>query len=67
MDAMEMYQVIATAVGSLGFPIVACVFLFRQNEKLEQRHEDESKMFATAISSLEKAVEKLTALLEQKG
>ena len=63
MDA----QLIMTAIGSLGFPIVACCALFWQNYKLEQRHEDESKTFSAAIANNTAAIEKLTMLLQTEA
>lgn len=59
-----IYQMIISAVGSLGFPIVACIVLFKQNEKLEARHEEESKLFAQAINNNTLAIQRLTDKLE---
>lgn len=54
-----IYTFIKEVIGSYGFPIIACFFLFKQNEKLEQRHEEESKNFISAINNNTLAIQKL--------
>ena len=44
-----MDQTIVTLIGTLGFPIVMCLLLFKQNEKMTE-----------AIQKLEKAIVVLT-------
>ena len=64
-DPTSIYQLIMTAIGSLGFPIVACIMMYKQNEKLEQRHEDESRQFAKAIENNTLAIQHLADMMEK--
>lgn len=61
MDA----NVIVQLIGSLGFPIVACVAMFLQNEKQDLRHQEESAKFAEALNNNTLALTKLSGLVEQ--
>lgn len=58
-DPTVIGGLIMQMVGSLGFPIFACLMMFKQNEKLEARHEEESKNFMTAINNNTLAIQKL--------
>lgn len=49
LGGVNMDQTIVTLIGTLGFPIVMCLLLFRQNEKMTE-----------AINKLEKAIVVLT-------
>lgn len=61
MNVAEISQII----GSLGFPIVACVALFISNYMQNESHKEESKLFSTAITNNTIAIEKMTVLLEE--
>lgn len=54
-------------VGSLGFPIVAWFLMFRQNERMEARHEEESKKFVEAINNNTTAIQQLVEKLGKEG
>lgn len=58
---------ITQLIGTLGFPIVCCIALFWQNNKWEERHEKETSAFATAINNNTMAIEKLTAMLQERS
>lgn len=58
-DPSAVGGLIMQMIGSLGFPIFACIMMFKQNEKLEARHEEESKNFMTAINNNTLAIQKL--------
>ena len=49
LGGINMDQTIVTLIGTLGFPIVMCLLLFKQNEKMTE-----------AIQKLEKAIVVLT-------
>lgn len=55
MDA----NTIITLVGSLGFPIVACIYMAYINEKQSQRHAEESAQMTSAINELRIAINSL--------
>lgn len=57
------FQNIVTAIGSLGFPIVACCVMFMQNEKQQTRHAEETALFTEAINELKVAITSLTERL----
>lgn len=38
-------------IGSLGFPIVACIFLFKQNINIENQHHDEVAKISEALNN----------------
>lgn len=50
---------ISQLIGSLGFPIVACIVMFKQNSKLQETLSDLTKALTTMnerISDIEEAV-----------
>lgn len=51
MDDPNLYTQIVSAVGSLGFPIVACVYLFRLYDK--------------TVSGLDKTLQAINTLLNE--
>lgn len=61
-----MLEEIVQVISSVGFPIAACVALFWQNNKWEERHEEESRTFVSAINNNTSAIEKLTCMLQDK-
>lgn len=60
MDINGIMQII----GSLGFPIVACIFLFRQNINIEEKHTNEMKSIIEAINNNTIALTKLSERLD---
>lgn len=62
---MDM-QTILQAVGTVGFPIVACAAMFWLNYKTGQQHREEMKQMTDAVNNNTQAIIKLTAELEGK-
>lgn len=56
---MEMNDLVSL-IGSLGFPIVACIALFWQNNKQEERHRDEMEKVTESINNNTTAIIELT-------
>ena len=54
---------IVTLIGSLGFPIVMCILLFRQSERQNERMDEQTAKTTEAITKLEKAITILTERL----
>lgn len=61
MDGNTLVQLI----GSLGFPIVACIALFWQNMQESQKHDDEIKALREAIDSNTKVIQELYIYLKE--
>lgn len=51
--------VLTQLVGSLGFPIVACFYLFYLHTKSEERHKEEVERLAESVDNNTKALNKL--------
>lgn len=62
---MDM-QTILQAVGSVGFPIVACGAMFWLNYKTGERHREEMNKMTDALNNNTLAITKLTSELEVK-
>lgn len=62
---MDM-QTILQAVGSVGFPIVACGAMFWLNYKTGERHREEMNKITEAVNNNTLAITKLTSELEEK-
>ena len=54
---------VTTLIGSLGFPIVACIYMAYINNEQNKRHEAESHEMASAINELKIAITTLTEKL----
>lgn len=52
MDISTVTQII----GSLGFPIAACIAMFWQNTKLEKQHQEEMKAINSVIADMQIAL-----------
>lgn len=59
MDMSEIVQLI----GSLGFPIVACIALFWQLNKQNEYHKQETDSLKEAIDELKVAIMQLSQLI----
>lgn len=51
---------VTTLIGSLGFPIVACIYMAYINNEQNKRHETESHEMVSAINELKIAITTLT-------
>ena len=65
---MEIYNEITNLISSVGFPIVACIFLYKQNCNLHETHKREIDTLKSVIEnntiSVTKMYEKLDALVD---
>lgn len=52
MEAVETMQLIGQLIGSLGFPIVMSILLFRHLEKEQEAHKEEVASLKDAINDL---------------
>lgn len=52
------YTAVAQLIGSLGFPIVACVMLYMRMEKQDENHKQE-------VSELSKAIQNNTLVMQK--
>lgn len=57
-------QTIITAVGSLGFPIVACCFMAVYIKDINAKHKEEADKMTEAINNNNKLLEKIIDRLE---
>lgn len=56
---------IISMIGSLGFPIAACIALFRYMAAQRDQHAEESREMREAINQLRVAVTELTAYIKE--
>ena len=52
MEAMDTIQLLGQLIGSLGFPIVMSILLFRHLEKEQASHKEEVSSLKDAINDL---------------
>lgn len=57
---MDIVQII----GSLGFPIVACIFLFKQNIDIEKKHTEEMVGLMQGLSNNTLALQHLADVID---
>lgn len=60
---MEWTQLIS----SLGFPIVCCIFLFKQNIDIMNKHDLEVKSMTESLNNNTLAITKLCERMEERG
>lgn len=61
---MEVTQTVITAIGSLGFPIVACCFMATYIRDINTKHKEESDKMVEAINNNNKLLERVLDRLE---
>lgn len=59
-------QELINAIGTLGFPIVACCALFWQLNKTNENHKEEVKQLTTAIENNTIALTKIAERMDDK-
>jgi hypothetical protein len=59
--------IVTQLIGSLGFPVVACIALFYQSNKQEERHRTEMEKLGDAVNNNTLAITQLTEKLSLKG
>lgn len=57
-------NVLTQLIGTLGFPIVCCCYLFWENHNQRERHAEKEAALTEAINKMTVAVERLTAKME---
>ena len=61
---MEVTQTVITAIGSLGFPIVACCFMATYIREINTKHKEEADKMVEAINNNNKLLERVLDRLE---
>ena len=59
MDTNIVIQFIST----VGFPIAACVMMYREQVKTRKAHEDEAKLWADALNNNTRVLERLEVMM----
>lgn len=54
---------IAQLISSIGFPIVACIVLFKQTQKQQEQHAEEMSKITESLNNNTLALTRLTAKL----
>lgn len=62
---MDVYNVILQAVGSLGFPIVACAAMFWKVNEQDKAHKEQMDKLSEAVANNTKAIIALTEKLDK--
>lgn len=57
------FETVLTAIGSVGFPIVACIGLFYYMTKQREAHQEETSKLSEAINKLEIVMAKILTRL----
>ena len=58
------WSIITQLIGSIGFPIVACVALFTQMNKQTEQHKQEMDKLAEALNNNTQALIRLAAKID---
>lgn len=59
--------IITNLIGTLGFPIVMCLMLYKRMEKQDEQHKEEMSKLTESLNNNTIALTQLTAKLETKG
>lgn len=62
MDITEIYNII----GTVGFPIVMCLLIYKQNGELTKSYKEEIDNLSNVINNNTSTLEKLTYMIERK-
>lgn len=63
---MDVYTMLVQLIGSVGFPIVCCVMMWRQMLTQEEHHKGEMNSITTALNNNTSVLQKLVDRLEVK-
>ena len=66
MAKIPGFAEIVTAISSVGFPIVGCVYLIYSNNKNNQNHTEEVKKLSESINENTNVLIHLADVIEQK-
>lgn len=61
-----MEQELINAIGSVGFPIVACIYMAYLHNESEKRHSDERNDMTKAITEMNSLLEYIKGILERE-
>lgn len=61
------FTVVTNLIGSLGFPIVMCLMLYKRMDKQDEQHKEEMSKLTESLNNNTIALTQLTAKLEIKG
>ena len=61
-----MEQELINAIGSVGFPIVACIYMAYIHNEAEKRHSDERNDMTKAITEMNSLLEYIKGILERE-
>lgn len=63
---MEYLQMVTTAIGSLGFPIVMCLMLFKRMSEQDEQHKEEMSKLNESLNNNTIAITQLTDRLSRE-
>lgn len=58
-------EVVTSLIGSLGFPIVACIYMAYLNKEITDSHKEEMDSIKEALNANTNAISKLEVLINQ--
>lgn len=61
-----MEQELLNAIGSVGFPIVACIYMAYIHNDSEKRHSDERAKMTEALTKMNTMLEHINSILERE-
>lgn len=61
-----MEQELINAIGSVGFPIVACIYMAYLHNESEKRHSDERNDMTKAITEMNALLEYIKGILDRE-
>lgn len=56
----------STIIGTLGFPIAACCYMFYSNTQMQKQHKAETDNLAKAIENNTNAITELSTLIKDR-
>ena len=66
MDSMELINAGLSAISTVGFPIAACIIMFRYMNKEQENHKAEVDSLKTVLSENNVILAQLKQLIEDK-
>lgn len=67
MEAIDTIQLLGQLIGSLGFPIVMSILLFKHLEKEQESHKEEVSSLKDAINDLRMTLTAIRSLIGGTG
>lgn len=63
---MDWMNDFVTLISNVGFPIFACIMMFKSMDKEREDHKEESEKWVTALNNNTNVMQKLVEKLEEK-